>query len=258
MSHDNLQAKQYIESIDLSGVPRGLLPQGAATDAREVFDEAKTQARVVGSGLFAFATGVTAPTREAISDSALLAQLVANKRASLDESPTAWFATYLGVLQNIGWVLQDHGWVDYTANGTAAEVHEQVMEILKGALGPSTAALTIVQSAVEMLRGMKPSNSWISLFRRESQHAQMARFQVGLVETGAAADVFVSLLGCVIKGTGDLTQVLVFRFRSERASFIANNATATINRASLDELEPTIRAKTLAYQADYLSSIKDI
>jgi hypothetical protein len=105
---------------------------------------------------------------------------------------------------------------------------------------------------------MTPGTSWFTIFNRESQHARIARFQIGLVETGPTADVFVSLLACLIEARASVTQVLVFKFRNQHASFKANSAKVSINRGALQELLPTIRAKVRAYQADYVSSIKDI
>ena len=258
MAERSTNAAEFVRLIDLSGTRRGLVAQDAATEASEVFAAAKSQAQVVGSGLFSFAKGVTADTREAISNSALLAQLVANKRVSAEQAPIDWFAAHQDVLQNIGWVLQDHGWVDYTAEGTAVEVHQKVIEVLEVALGPSAAALNIIRSAIDVLQAMTPGSSWFTIFNRESQHARIARFQIGLVETGEAADVFVSLLGCLIEARASVTQVLVFKFRNEHASFKANSAKVSIDSAGLQELLPTIRAKVRAYQADYVSSIKDL
>jgi hypothetical protein len=258
MPEDSSKAAEFVKSVDLSGTPRGFLAQDAATEATEVFETAKNQAQVVGSGLFSFAQGVTPETREAISNSALLAQLVANKRASAEEEPVEWYAQYQNVLQNIGWVLQDRGWTDYTAEGTAVEVHQKIIEVLQLALGPSGAAMAIIRSAIDMLQKMTAGSSWLTIFNRESEHAKIARFQVGLVETGEQADVFVSLLGCLIEATTSLTQVLVFKFRNEDASFKANTAKVSIDSGALKELLPAIRTKVRAYQADYVSSIKDI
>jgi hypothetical protein len=258
VAQESSKAAEFVRSIDLSGTPRGLLAQDAATEAREIFATAKSQAQVVGSGLFSFAKGVTPDTRQAISNSALLAQLVANKRVSAEQGPTEWYAAYQDVLQNIGWVLQDRDWVDYTAQGTAAEVHQKVIEVLEIALGPSVAALNIIRSAIDVLQAMTPGTSWFTIFNRESRHARIARFQIGLVETGATADVFVSLLACLIEARASVTQVLVFKFRNEHASFKANSAKVSINRGALQELLPTISTKVRAYQADYVSSIKDI
>ncbi|HKQ52186.1 MAG TPA: hypothetical protein VJT74_07445 [Pyrinomonadaceae bacterium] len=258
MAFDKDEARAFVKSVDLSGTPRGLVTQDAATEAGEIFDQAKNQAQVVGSGLFSFAQGVDAKVREAISDSALLAQLVANKRFSQEESPLEWFKEYSEVLQKVGWTLQDSGWTDYTTSGKAAEVHEKILEVMAVALGPAPAALAIITATVNALKGMKPDSSWLTIFSRESQKSSVARFQIGLVETQAEGDVFVSLLACLVQAQNTITQVLFFKYKDAKASFRANSAKVSINNAALTDLGPGIRSKVRAYQADYLSSILDV
>jgi len=194
MAFDNARAKEFVNLVDLAGTPRGIISQDAATEAGEIFDQAKNQAQVVGSGLFSFAQGVDATVREAISDSALLAQLVANKRTSAETAPLEWFKAYSEVLQNVGWTLQETTWTDHSAKGNAVEVHEKILEVVAIALGPAPAALAIITSTVTALKGMNPDSSWLTIFNRESQKAKIARFQIGLVEKQEAGDVFVSLL----------------------------------------------------------------
>jgi hypothetical protein len=258
MAFDTDRAKQFVKSIDLSGTPRGILQQGAATDAGEVFDKAKSQAQIVGSGVFSFAQGVTEAVREAISDSALLAQLVANKQVSADEQPLDWFAAYSKVLQNLGWTLQESGWTDYTARGTAVEVNEKILEVMTVALGPAPAALAIVTATINALKSMNANSPWITIFSRESQKAKIARFQIGLVEREESSDVFVSLLACLIEAHNNITQVLFFKFKDAGASFRANSGKISINQPSLTELGPSIRNKIRAYQADYLSTVLNV
>jgi hypothetical protein len=201
---------------------------------------------------------VTPEVREAISDSALLAQLVANKRVDFEQSPRDWFKQYAEVLQNVGWVLQDRGFDDYSAHGTAAHVHEKILEVVTAALAPAAGALAIITASVNALKAMQPDSSWITIFERESRKARIARFQIGLVEQDEDAQVFVSLLVCVITAQEDLTQVLLFKFRDSRASFEATSAKVSVNRHALVDLGPIIRGKVKNYMADYLSSIQDI
>jgi len=248
----------YVRSLDLAGTPRGIRAMDAVTEAGEVFSQAKTQAQIVGSAVFSFAQGVDAQTREAISDSALLAQLVANKRVSVAENPIGWYTEYTGVLQNLGWVLQEGGWNDYTAQGTAAEVHEKVIEVLGVVLAAGATALAIVTSALNALKAMKDDSPWITLFARETQKAKIARFQIGVAEKDAQGGVMVTMLGCLIEAENSVTQVLFFKFKNANARFQANNAKVSMNVPALLELSPAIRTKVRAYQADYLSSIKDI
>jgi hypothetical protein len=258
MALDKDRAREFIKSIDLAGVPRGIISMDAATEASEIFDKTKTQAQVVGAGVFSFAEGVDAKVREAISDSALLAQLVANKKFSADQSPLEWFKAYSDVLQNVGWTLQESGWTDYSAKGQAAEVHEKILEVLAVTLGPAPAALAIITATVNALKGMQSGSSWLTIFSRESQKAKIARFQIGLVEKQEASDVFVSLIACLIEAQNTITQVLFFKFKDAKASFRANSAKISINHPSLTDLGPAIRSKVRAYQADYLSSILDV
>lgn len=162
------------------------------------------------------------------------------------------------MLQNVGWTLQEQGFVDYTTHGTAAEVHEKILEVATAALAPSAAALAIITASVNALKGMAPNSSWLTIFNRESKKASIARFQVGLVSTDEKGDVFVSLLACLIEANSDITQVLFFKFRNAKARFRANGAKVSVNRASIDGLGDAIRAKTRAYQQDYLSGILDL
>jgi hypothetical protein len=255
------QAISYVDRIDLSGTPRGFVPHipTRGLDAPSiVFDAAKQQAQVVGSGLFSFAQGVTPETRAAISDSALLAQLVANKKTSVEQDPLGWYREYLDVLTHVGWVIQQGSWSDYTADGRSAEVHQTIIDVLKTTLGPSVAALAIVQSALDALAAMKSGSPWLTIFNHETQHASLARFQVGLVETGPTDDVFVSLLGCLIQADREITQVLFLKFGSECATFKANAAKVSINRQALAIVLPAIRDKIRDFQSDYLSTIRDL
>ena len=258
MSINAAQAKSYIESIDLRGTPRSILSQDAAADAGVAFDKAKDQAQVVGSAVFSFEKGVDATVREAISDSALLAQLRANKQVKFEDNPETWFRLYGEVLSNVGWTVQDHGWQDYSADGTQAEVNEKIVDLLTVALGASPAAITVITSALNALKGMAPDSPWITIFSREVKKAKMARFQIGLVNTDEQGDVFVSLVACIVSAKNELTQVLFFRWKDAHASFKADTQKVSINRSAVTELGPAVRAKIRAYQADYLSSIKDI
>jgi hypothetical protein len=258
MPFDPVKARQYVTAIDLSGTPRRIVEQGPGETAGEVFEQARDQAQVVGSGLFSFAKGVTPQVREAISDSALLAQLVANKQVAADQDPIGWFRVYSEVLTHLGWTLQDDNWADYTTRGTAAEVHEKIMEVAAVALGATPAALAIIAAAVKALKGMNPDSSWLKIFNRESQKARIARFQVGLVNEDPQGNVFVALLGCLIEANDTITQVLIFKFRDARARFQGRSSKVSLNATALADLGPVIRSKTRAYQADYLSTILSV
>jgi hypothetical protein len=259
MAIENLQkVKDFVDSLDLTGIPRPIVAQDASAQVGAAFNKAKEQAQVVGSGVFSFAKGVNEDVRASISDSALLAQLVADKRASSTNDPIQWFDEYTGVLKNLGWVVQDTSFHDYTADGVAVDVHDKVIEVITAALVPSAAAAAIILATMNALKGMDQQSSWIRIFSRESQHARIARFQVGLVETGPDDDIFVSMLACLIRADDTITQVLLFKLRHSHAQFQASANKASINRASLLALHPQIQARTRDFQNAFLSSIQDL
>jgi hypothetical protein len=97
----------------------------------------------------------------------------------------------------------------------------------------------------------------LTIFDRESQKARIARFQVGFVNIGDQDEIFVSLLGCLIEAQSNVAQVLFFKFKDAKATFRANCAKVSVNRASIADLADAIRTKTRAYQHDYLSNILD-
>jgi hypothetical protein len=254
-----IESKEYVKSLDLSGVPRGLTAQGPAPEASQPLEQDRSQGQVVGSGLLAYREGVAADARSAIADAALLAQLVANKRVDAAKDPLGWFREYLGVLQNVGWTVRDLAWSDYAAQGSASEVSEKILELLPVVLGPAPAALAIMTVALKQLRAMNPDSSWITIFRRESERANIARFAVGVVESGdAAGEMKISLLASLIEAHKAITQVLFFKFKDEHASFKATAMNISVAATTLTELAPTIHTKIRAYQLDYLGSIKDL
>ena len=250
-------AKKYIAALDLPAIPITEVHQGPGEDAAVVFDKAKNQAQVVGSGLFSFTKGVTDEVRTFVSDSALLAQLVANKKFSVETQTKEWFNAYAEVLTNVGWVLQSGEWNDYKGEGTIAEVHEQVVAILTTVLS-GAAALPIITSAVDALKKMQPGSSWLTIFSRETQKARIARFQVGLVEQAANADAQVTLLYCIITAQKSITQVLVFKFKAEKAAFKASVNKVSINSASIKNNGTAIQQRVLDFQNAFMSSIKDL
>jgi hypothetical protein len=259
MELDIPKAKGFVQSIDLSGTPRSLVGQDAGADAGIVFDKAKDQAQVIGSGLFSFQQGVEPEVRAAISDAALLSQLHANKQVKFEQDPEKWFGVYTEVLQNVGWVMQDLGWNDYSADGNQAEVNEKIIDLLTVALGAAPTAILVITAAMKALKDMNPNSPWITLWSREVQKANMARFQIGLVNMeDDGKNARVNLVACILGAKSALTQVMFFKWKDAHAAFKAATRSASINPSSAKALAPDIRSKIIAYQKDYLSSITDL
>jgi hypothetical protein len=98
------------------------------------------------------------------------------------------------VLTHVGWVIQDHNFSEYIEPRRDFEANEAIMKIAASLLGPSAATLEVISATLEALKSMKEDSPWIRLFKRESQSAQSARFQVTLAEERDDGQFLISLM----------------------------------------------------------------
>lgn len=248
-------ARNYVRSTVLSEK----LVTAQDTEAVEdvVFSTAKNQATIIKQDVFAFMSGTEDVLRKAISDSSLLAQLVADKKIEDKDDLTGWYDAYFEVLRNIGWVVQDQGWAVYEESGDGFEVHEKIAEVASVLLGPAPAALAVVKATLDALTGMNDDSPWITFFNRETTESKAARFQISLVQPEAGGLV-VSMMAFSIKAKRKITQVLFFKIKDNSAVLRNKSATVSINVDALKDLSPLIDEKTRAFQRDYFRSLPEL
>jgi hypothetical protein len=248
-------ALDYVTSLELPAVPAQL--EGAVDDSTgSAFQTAKNQASVVGSELISFVKGVTPESRQAIANSALLAQLAANKSVPPNGDIYRWYDRYFDVLGNIGWVIQDRGFTTYKASGNGFEAHEAILDVAASLLSPGATTAVILTETIKALRSLKEANSpLITLFDRQSQHAQAARFQVSLVQDSADKDFMVALLAFGLEANTKVTQVLFFRFRSSDATLKHMSGKVTITPEIMARVAPAIDAKVAAFQTSFVRTL---
>lgn len=254
MSLNQEQRRRFIAETELPPRPRATVSQDAET-AQTIFDTTKTQATVVGSDVVSFVAGVEDVIRAAISDSALLAQLAATKKVPDATDVYGWYAAYFEVLKNLGWVVQDNGFTEYSESGDGFEVHEKIIEFATALLGPGATALLVITATLNALKGMKSDDGWLTIFDRETQHAKAARFQISLVEPSAGGMALVSMIAFGIAADKTITQVLFFKVKKTDAELRYNSAKLSINEAALTDLGPDIRKKVRDYQSKYIADL---
>lgn len=252
MAFDLDHALGFISSAELPKRPAGIAAQDAAA---VVFETTKQQAAVVGSDVIAFVSGVEAEIREALSNSALLAQLVANQKNPDKEDVLSWFENYFEVLQTIGWTVQDNGFVEVVETGEGFEVHERILEFAAVALGPAPAALAVITATLTALKEVGANAGWITIFNRESQHSKAGRFQISVAQPDGQGGVLVNLMAFAIKAEKTVTQVLFFKVKKTEATLRKNDGKASINLDALRNLREPIRKKVRDFQASYLAGL---
>jgi hypothetical protein len=220
-----------------------------------VFDDTKAQAMVVGSDVVSFEPGVDTEFRKAISDSALLAQFVANATTPAGQDPIGWFDAYFGALANFGWVTQQRDTAAYEFKSDGLEVHKAIIDVVSAFLAPGSAALQLVVATLTALESMNKDQPWITLFDRESQHAEVGRFQVTLVRNDKDLGLMVEALAFALNADSNITQILFFKLHKAHTKLRRSLGKLSINSDALRGIAPTIKAKITAYRAAYMASI---
>jgi len=228
---------------------------GAATEPALDFDAQKNQAAVVGSEVLSFVKGVSAVRRRDIVDCALLAQLAANKKASVSQEVFDWYNAYFEVLENLGWVIQSKDFKSYTGQTTGLETHEAILKVAAVVLGAGSTALAIVVSTIEAMKSMDKDNPWITIFNRESQHAEASRFQIGLAQQEPSGEFAITMMAFELKADYDTTQVLFFKFHTNKLNLEHCSGRITVDDAVLTGIRDTLREKLIGRSKGFVDAI---
>jgi hypothetical protein len=254
-STDIAEARSFISVAELPPARPEVLGEETPGDASP-FDAAKQQAAVVGSDVVSFVTEITPDQRQDIVNAALLAQLAANKKVPDPQGLKGieeWYKTYFDVMARIGFVVQDHGFAQYTEKADTFEAHEAIIDVVTAALVGAPAALPLVLKTLQSLKKMSQDSPWITLFHRESRHADTARFQVSVA--GAQNDASLNIFAFGIAAKASITQVLFFKFRKDESTLQHNSATLTINPPMLSAIRGDIAQKITKYSKDFVAGL---
>lgn len=243
-------SRQYVARLDL---PAAL---GAKEPPDLGFDSAKEQAVVVGSAVLSFDNGVESTFRSAISDSALLAQLAANKTQSAAADPIAWFDAYFAVLGNIGWVIQARDTATYDIKTDGLQVHEAIGDVIAAFVGPVPGAAKLVMLALQSLQKMEADSPLITIFEKNSQHASIGRFQFTTVRQAPDGGLFAEAMAFALNAERTITQILFFKLSKSKQTLRRSLGTISLNRDALSKLQPAIRRKVEAHMADFVAALE--
>jgi hypothetical protein len=249
-------ALEFVRTAELPTVPRGLEALEAVADFD--FKKAKDQAMVVGSDIVSFVKGVTEERRRDIVNSALLAQLVANKKVSADVDVLKWYDTYFDALTKIGWVIQSKQFASHVEQSESFAAHEAILAVATILLGPSPAALAVVKATLDAVKSLDKDGPLITLFDRQSQHASSARFQVTLAEQEEGGQFLVTLMAFALKAQARVTQVLFAKFRSGEVKLKHASGSVTINTTVLAAIRPAVEQKLAGVADKFIKGLPDL
>jgi hypothetical protein len=249
------KAAEFVRAAALPPIPASL----EGVDPVDVsLSQAKDQATVVGSDVISFVSGVTAEQRQDLINSALLAQLVAKVQVPDGTQIYDWYKSYFEVLKQIGWVIQNEQFATYQTGSEGFEANEAIIGLATTLLGGSPGALAIVKATLDSLRNMDANSPWLTIFNREGQTGETARFQVTLAQPDDRGQFLVTLMAFGLQARSTLTQVLFFKFRSNEAMLKHFSGAVSIDAEVLAAVRDAIRQKLAAHVKAYVRTLPDL
>ena len=227
-------SRRFVRSARLPPAPPATRAAGDTTEA--ALDAGKTQAAVVGSDVVSFATGVAPQWRQDLISCSLFAQLVAKAEVPDPRRIFDWYDSYFGALQQLGWMVQDQGFAVYVETSRNFSAHEAILKVASQLLMPAAGSLALVQTTLDALASMSEDSPFITLFNRESQQANAARFQVSLAEQSADGGLVVALMAFGLEARSSLTQVLFFKSLASEVTLRHCSGKVSVNTGLLEQL----------------------
>ena len=111
-------------------------------------------------------------------------------------------------------------------------------------------------TVLEGLQEMDKDSPWITLFDRQSQHASGAKFQISYVDADENGQASIKLLSCTIEAERKITQVLFFKFSSQRAQMRDRQSLLSTNRGVLEAGKDSIERKVGVFINDFVENIE--
>lgn len=252
MSPSLASIREYVESLEL---PPMLERTRGGTASPPAFTEAP-QVVEVGAQLAEFTDKVPSELRPLIANTMLLAQLAANKASSDTPNVFDWYGKYRSVLENVGWTVQGSEEEKREVTQKNAGLHKALIPVIASMLGPQVAALSLIVRLLQGLQEMDAQSPWITLFDRASQHARGAKFQISYVDADSGGSPTISLLCFAIEAERTVTQVLFFKFSSEKADLHQSTARLLVTRDRLQTDQQLIENKVGAFIAEFVNNIE--
>jgi hypothetical protein len=249
---DVSRASAFVDGVELPPAPHATRSRGGLSERIRPVNE--NQSLVVGSNIVSFLAGLRSRDRELIVNCSLLAQLAATKQVASRDDVRQWYEMFFDALANLGWVVQERGFSEYREAGDVFESSRAILSVASVVLGAGTTAYALVEATLNGLKN-KDGGSWVTVFKRESQTGNAARFQLSVAEPGQEGGAVLSLMSFELSSRRSFTHVLFFKLDRTEAVLRHASGRVSIDSRIMDAVGAKIARKIKAYVEDYVVSL---
>ena len=218
------------------------------------FDASKSQSVVIGSDVVSFGTGVEAEFRQAITDSALYAQLAALHIVGAKADPMTFFDAYFAKLMELGWLVQSRETSKIAVDGAGLDVHQAILGVITTFLAPIAGAAAAVLAVLEGLHKMNSDAPFITLFNQRSTSEKVGKFQFTFVRPDPAKGLLAEMAAFGLNADEKITQILFFKIHKGATAVHRSLGSLSIDPKQLSALRPNLAAKVLAYRQSMVAA----
>ena len=98
----------------------------------------------------------------------------------------------------------------------------------------------------------------MTIFDRETKHANTGHFQIALAEQGDNDQFMVSMMAFSLKAESTLTQILFFKIRKDEVQLEKCAGKVTINDEVLTSIRDQVKQKLAAHTSQYIAKLPDL
>ncbi len=245
-------ARSFLNELELPPLPEGLVFR----DSQQVSapTDGQSSAYVNAGSVVSFVSGVSSSNQTDVLHTTLLAQLAANRKFDRETDTVSWYKFYRSVLENVGWVLQDFDFTEYSAGGKAFTMDQAVLAILAAAAAQNE--FLVIKAAIDAAKGLADKNDGrIALFDAASSRGTKGAFQLGVAsETN---NVVAMKLGAFYFTTGtSITKVLWFKFSSKQSSLYQSSQSVTLDSGVYANIRSDVEQKLGDRTKQFLATIE--
>jgi hypothetical protein len=240
------QRNSFIAELDLPTTPPHLkgLVFGSA------FREEASPSAIDAGAVISFARNISGQQRQDVLDTALLAQLAADKR--YDRTDANWYSFYINILGNVGWIVQADTMTQYDAKGQNLDVDKAILQILTAVATQNE--LAAITAAIDGAKALADGDGRITLFDHFA-----ARNKIGMFQLGAASEqngmVAMKLGSFRYSSNLSITKVLWFKFSTKNTELTYNCQAMTLNTGVYDQIRDTVSKKLGTSAKDFVAAL---
>jgi hypothetical protein len=246
-------ATRFIVGVDLPLISSSRRGGGGLSDVLKPINS--EQSLAVGRGVVSFLPQTPSKSREAVTNSFLLAQLAADKRTSASQNMDEWYLTFFEALTHTGWLVLQRKFDEYTEHGSDVETHEAILGIAGTLLGSGTAAYLLVKSTLDALLKLT-QDDWIDVFRRDEKIRTGQLFQIAVAEPLEQGGVTIDLMAFQISARSTRTDILFFKWGSAEATLRHTEGKVEYSASIAERVGDQIARKVKSYTADYVTNLE--